>query len=87
MTTTTDTFPALQEDSIELGRRANSLALLARQLRAACVMGDAEEVRAKCREIGGLAESMGDFLEAFALTSDHFVAYGDGEGGVAQAEG
>ena len=70
-----DTFPALAADASTLIGKANNLILLARQLRAACSSGDAAEVRRVCRDIGAQAEPMSDFLEAFALTSDHFVTY------------
>ena len=70
-----DTFPGLQQDALEVIRRASALILLARRLRANAASGDAAAVRADCREIGSEGEALGDLCESFALTTDHFVTY------------
>jgi hypothetical protein len=73
----TDTFPALQQDALTLIKSANALILLARQLRADAMRGDAESVRATCAEIGIKGEALGSFCGAFGATARHFVTYTD----------
>lgn len=72
-----DTFPALQADAASLIKRCNDMILLARTLRSNCARGDAEAARETCRAIGTQGEALGEFCEAFAATTDHFVVYED----------
>lgn len=74
-----DNFPGLDADAGELIRKCNALIGAARRLRAECARGDAAAVRDACQEIGREGLKLGEFCEAFALTSDHFVTYSDGE--------
>lgn len=70
-----DTFPGLQQDALDAIRKANAVILKARELRAHCASGNLVEVREACKAISEAGKDIGDFCEAFALTTDHFVAY------------
>lgn len=70
-----DTFPALQQDALDVIQKANHLVLLAHRLRANAERGDAAAVRADCKAIAESGEALGELCDAFQATTDHFVAY------------
>lgn len=72
-----DTFPGLDADALALGQKAADLIRLTRELRAQCARGDADAVRAACKDIAKAADEIGEMGDAFQATTDHFVTYED----------
>jgi hypothetical protein len=67
----TDTFPAMQQDCLDLGKKLNRPMLLSRQCRTACVMGDAETVRSTMASIPAEGARLGEFASAFDFAPLH----------------